>query len=81
YIGSAVFGLHMPVWSVLIALALITAFAVQMLLWGDARQNRRISLRKFPALRSLAVVFSLYIVLLAAINTASVFVQCGLGQC
>lgn len=81
YIGSAVFGLHMPVWSVLIALALITAFAVQMLLWGDGRQNKGISLSKFPVLRSLAVVLSLYIVLIAAINTASVFVQCGLGQC
>ena len=81
YIGSTVFGLHMPVWSVLIALALITAFAAQMLLWGDVRHNRRISLRKFPVLRSVAVILSLYVVLIAAINTASVAVQCGLGQC
>jgi disulfide bond formation protein DsbB len=26
YIGSAVFGLHMPVWSILIALAILTAY-------------------------------------------------------
>lgn len=81
YIGSVVFGFHMPVWSVLIALALIVAFAAQMLLWGDARQHIRISLKDFPVLRSLAVVLSLYVVLIGTINTVSVFVQCGLEQC
>src|SRR4051812_39385343 len=34
YVGSAVLGLHMPVWSILIALALITAFAAKLCLIG-----------------------------------------------
>ena len=34
YVGSAVLGLHMPVWSVLIAMALITAFATKLCIIG-----------------------------------------------
>ncbi len=30
YIGSAVFGLHMPVWSIIIALCLLIAFAAKL---------------------------------------------------
>lgn len=81
YIGSAVFGLHMPVWSVLIALALIVAFAVQMLLWGDIRRRAPVALKHFPLVRSAAVLLSFYIVLIGAINAASVYVQCGIIQC
>jgi disulfide bond formation protein DsbB len=34
YVGGAVLGLHMPVWSILIATALITAFALKLCLIG-----------------------------------------------
>src|ERR1700729_1714967 len=34
YVGSAVFGIHMPVWSVLIAVALLAGFAARLALFG-----------------------------------------------
>lgn len=79
YVGSAVLGLHMPVWSILIALALITAVAVKLCVVGTedgARPPERKSL-----VGRLATVLSLYMIALALINLGSVVVQCGLGQC
>src|SRR5580704_10395279 len=37
YVGSAVFGIHMPVWSVLIAVALLLGFAVRLAVLGGPR--------------------------------------------
>lgn len=79
YVGSAILGLHMPVWSILIALALITAVAVKLCVVGTedgARPPERKSL-----VGRLAAVLSLYIIAIALINFGSVVVQCGLGQC
>ena len=79
YVGSAVLGLHMPVWSILIAVALITAFAVKLCIIGTEDGSRP------PAPKSafgrVAAAVSLYVVALAVINLGSVVVQCGLGQC
>jgi disulfide bond formation protein DsbB len=79
YVGSAVLGLHMPVWSVLIATALITAFAIKLCMIGTedgAKPPERTS-----AIGRLATLLSLYVIALAIINFGSVVVQCGLGQC
>jgi len=79
YIGSAVLGLHMPVWSILIALALITAFALKLCVLGTEQGARP------PQPRSLlgraATVLSLYVIAIAVVNFGSVVVQCGAGQC
>jgi disulfide bond formation protein DsbB len=79
YIGSAIFGIHMPVWSVLIAVALLIAFALKLALLGE--DDKLTPLRQFPALTRAAGVLSLFIVLLAAVNFASVIVQCGADAC
>ena len=34
YIGSAIFGIHMPVWSIIIALALLIAYAIKLAILG-----------------------------------------------
>ncbi len=81
YIGSAVFSLHMPVWSILIALALITAFAVQMMVWGGHEGRAVARIESYPVINGLATLLALYVLAVATINTASVFVQCGAGQC
>ncbi|MGU3574399.1 disulfide bond formation protein B [Brucellaceae bacterium C25G] len=81
YIGSAVFGLHMPVWSILIALALISAVSIQMMVWGRGDDHRRERIGAFPLIRMAALALGLYVVALAGINTVSVMVQCGVGQC
>ncbi|MDO9414401.1 MAG: disulfide bond formation protein B [Pseudolabrys sp.] len=79
YIGTAIFGLHMPVWSVLIALALLTAYALKLAAFGDS--VRRLPVAAFPALKTIAAAASIYVLALCAINLGSVIVQCGLDQC
>ncbi|MFA6266261.1 MAG: disulfide bond formation protein B [Pseudolabrys sp.] len=78
YIGTAVLGLHMPVWSVLIALALLAGYAVKLIAFGD---TQRPHLSSYPALQRAAAVASVYVIVLCAINLGSVVVQCGFDQC
>jgi disulfide bond formation protein DsbB len=78
YIGSAILGLHMPVWSVVIAAAILTAFAIKFaVLGGDDLRDSQPS----PTLGRLARLLSLYVVAICLINFASVIVQCGAGAC
>ena len=81
YIGSTVLGLHMPVWSILIALAILTAYALTLVLLGDEARLERSKLDAFPRLGPSADILSIYVIVLCAINLVSAFVQCGLGQC
>jgi disulfide bond formation protein DsbB len=75
YIGRAVFGIHMPVWSVLIAVALLLGFAVRLAFFGGPRSAP-------PATPSrLTYALGLYVAIICAINCLSVLVQCGLGEC
>jgi len=78
YIGSAVLGLHMPVWSIIIALAILLAFAIKLTILGgeDLRDQWRA-----PALEKAAGLLGLYVITLCAINLVSVILQCGLGEC
>lgn len=77
YIGSAVFGLHMPVWSVLIAVATLLAFAIKLTLLGSRASTAPPS----GTIGRLGGLLSLYVVALCATNFVSVVVQCGLGEC
>lgn len=81
YIGEAVLGLHMPVWSVLIATALLAGQAIQLALFGDNRQVLQTPARSFPIIAGLASLVGLYVIALAAANLVSVVLQCGLDQC
>ena len=78
YIGSAVFGLHMPVWSVIIALALLAGYALKLVVFSD-RQRPHIS--SYPALQRLASAVSVFVIILCAVNLVSVVLQCGIDQC
>jgi disulfide bond formation protein DsbB len=79
YVGSAVFGVHMPVWSVLIATAILIAFALKFtILGGDGQHAGR---KARGALGQVATLASIYVIALCAINFASVVVQCGLDAC
>jgi len=80
YIGSAVFGIHMPVWCVLIALALLIAYSVKLAVL-DSRDARAVPLVEFPALARAARAAGAYVVMLCAINLISVVVQCGFDAC
>jgi disulfide bond formation protein DsbB len=78
YIGSAVLGLHMPVWSVIIAVAILLAFAIKFAVLGGEQLRDRPSP---PALARLAQLLSLYVIALGLINLGSVILQCGVGAC
>jgi disulfide bond formation protein DsbB len=78
YIGSAVLGLHMPVWSVVIAVAILLAFAMKLaVLGGEHLQDPRPS----PRFVRMARVLSIYVIAICLINFVSVIVQCGAGAC
>jgi disulfide bond formation protein DsbB len=80
YIGSAVFGIHMPVWCILIALALLFAYTLKLAIL-DSQGARAIPLSEFPALACAARVASIFVIVLCAINLVSVIVQCGFDAC
>lgn len=81
YIGSAVLGLHMPVWSILIAVAIVTAFALKLVVLGGDEYLQGADARRHPLIRKVAVALSLFVIVLALVNFGSVVVQCGLGEC
>jgi disulfide bond formation protein DsbB len=76
YIGSAILGLHMPVWSVIIAAAILFAFAVKFVILGGEFPRE-----PSPALGRLARLLGFYVVALCLINLVSVLLQCGAGAC
>jgi disulfide bond formation protein DsbB len=78
YIGSAVFGLHLPVWSVVIAVALLFGLAVRLALFGG-RPDAMKDAGGLP--RMIIQPLVIYVVAICAINFLSVIAQCGLGQC
>jgi disulfide bond formation protein DsbB len=78
YTGSAVLGLHMPVWSVIIAVAILLAFAIKTaVLGGEYPREAELS----PTLGRLARLLSLYVIAICLINFGSVILQCGAGAC
>ena len=81
YIGSAVFGIHMPVWSIIIALCLLTAYAIKLAILGGDEYLREFQLAEFSAIRKIAGILSLYVLAISVINLVSVILQCGLTEC
>jgi hypothetical protein len=79
YVGSAVFGIHMPVWCVIIATALLIAFGLKLtILGGDGALAGR---KPEGALARLAGIGMIFVLALCAINFASVVLQCGIHAC
>ena len=81
YIGSAVFGLHMPVWSIVIGFVLLIAFTAKLAILGGDRHLEAVPVRTFPRIALAGTVVGLYVIALAVINLGSVAVQCGIGEC
>jgi disulfide bond formation protein DsbB/nitrate reductase NapE component len=81
YIGSAIFGIHMPVWSIIIALALLVAYAIKLAILGGDEYLREADVSEFPAIRRIADILSIYVIAICLINLVSVVLQCGFGEC
>jgi len=77
YVGSAIFGIHMPVWSVFIAAGLLLGFAIRLALFGGLNSAPEMG----STLRRFAQGVVIYVVFICAINFLSVVVQCGMGEC
>lgn len=78
YPGSAVFGLHMPVWSVVIAFAVLVAFAALLALFDGERRG---SAPPAPRLRQIGGIATYLVLGLCFANFVGVVLQCGLGAC
>jgi disulfide bond formation protein DsbB len=78
YIGSAVLGLHLPVWSVIIAAALLLGLAVRLALFSGGRAAKE---GEDALPRALVQPLVIYVAVICAINFLSVLAQCGLDQC
>jgi disulfide bond formation protein DsbB len=78
YVGGAILGLHMPVWSVLIAAAILLAFAIRFAVLGGEYPR---DLQPSPTLGRLAQALDLYVIAICLINLGSVILQCGAGAC
>lgn len=74
WVGSAVFGLHLPTWSVVVALCTMIALSIRIAV-GASRT------RPAPYLIRIWRWFGRYVVLLCTINLVSAFAQCGIGAC
>ena len=81
YIGSAIFGIHMPVWSIVIALCLLTAYSIKLAIIGGDEYLGEAGVSQFPIVRKLADGLSLFVIALGLINLVSVILQCGLAEC
>jgi disulfide bond formation protein DsbB len=78
YVGSPVMGIHMPVWSVFVAVALLLGFAVRLSLFGGSDSA---PLAEGSFIHRLAQSLIIYVVFICAINFLSVVAQCGIGEC
>jgi len=81
YVGTAVLGLHMPVWSVVIALLVLLAYALKLAVIGGDQHIRDHAARSFPLIWRAGEVVGIYIIAIAAVNLVSALLQCGFGQC
>lgn len=81
YIGTAILGLHMPVWSVIIAATILTAYALKLAVLGGDEHLADHPAEDFPVLARLADFGAAYVIVLCLINLGSVVVQCGFGEC
>jgi disulfide bond formation protein DsbB len=78
FVGSAIFGIHMPVWSTFIALALLIGLAARLMLFGGLRSAPAV---ESQLIRRSAQGLAVYVVFTCAVNFLSVIVQCGMDQC
>ncbi len=78
YPGGAVLGLHMPVWSVVIAFAVLLAFAATLAVFDGERLSL---VPQSPVLTRVGALAGLYVIALCLINLVSAILQCGLGAC
>jgi uncharacterized membrane protein len=64
-----------------IALAVLTAYAAKFAVIGDDGAWRAVKAQEFPVLNRIAQALGAYVIVLGAVNLGSVVIQCGFAQC
>ena len=81
WIGSAVLGLHMPIWSVVVSLLLLISYAINFSVLKYNDTFMAIKIEHYPRLKKIASALILYIILLCIVNLIAIVLQCGLYNC
>ncbi|HEY4972358.1 MAG TPA: disulfide bond formation protein B [Steroidobacteraceae bacterium] len=81
YVGSAILGIHMPVWSIIITVLFLFAYGFQLVFAGGEEDFSLTSAAYYPRLKRAGQLASLYVIALLLVNVLAVAVQCGVGQC
>jgi disulfide bond formation protein DsbB len=79
YVGSTILGIHMPVWSVIIATLFLFAYGFQLVFAGGEKDFPPSS--TYLRLKQAGELASLYVIALLLVNVLAVGVQCGVGAC
>ena len=77
YVGSPILGMHMAVWSVLIAVAILGALAIRTALFGSGASPLASGSRLAGAARWIGLLTTA----LCLVNLGAVLLQCGFGAC
>lgn len=78
WIGPALFGFHLPVWTFIGCILLLMVIAFEFIF---IENDYRVKVDKYPSLKKMANAFSMVAIILCAINLISVILQCGLKEC
>lgn len=81
YIGTEILGLHMPVWSIVFSILFLFAYALRFSILGYGAYLNHARLELYPILRTISGMLIWIVIVIAAINFVSTFLQCGFGGC
>ena len=71
----------MPVWSIIIAMVMLIAYAIKLAVIGGDEHLGDADVRSFHLIDRLSSIVSVYVIALCLVNLVSVVIQCGFGQC
>ncbi len=77
WIGSAILGIHLPIWAFLFGLLIILGFAVDMIVVGELSR----SVDNYPKMKRAGDLLSGLLITLVGINLVSIIIQCGPHIC
>jgi disulfide bond formation protein DsbB len=81
YIGSAILGLHMPVWSIVFSILLLFAYAIRFCVLGFSDSLSDSHVESYPKISFLASILVWFIIALCGFNVLTTFLQCGFSTC
>lgn len=81
WVGSAIFGIHMPLWSFLISLIIFFAYSLKFCIIKEGDFLALAKIENYPWLRKAAYGVSWFLIFLLLANLVAIFIQCGFQAC